>query len=80
MFLAPAFINAFDADKDGQLTRDELVGGMDKWFADWDTDHSGQLTSDQLRKGLDRALTPVRGGGPPGAGPAFGQPPPPGNP
>ena len=60
-FLGPAFMNAFDADKDKQLTRDEVVQGFGKWFDAWNTDKSGVLTPDQLRDGLNRAFMPPGG-------------------
>ncbi len=72
MFLGNAFMAAFDADKDGVLTRDEFTLGFAKWFDGWNTDKSGVLTDDQLRAGINRDLSPFRGG-PPG-GPGFGPP------
>jgi hypothetical protein len=65
-FLGPAFMTALDADKDGRLTREELVGGFKKWFEAWDVDKKGVLTDEQLRAGINKEL-PFR--------PAFGGPP-----
>jgi spore coat protein H len=57
IFLAPAFMNNFDADKDSSLTREEFSAGFAKWFEAWNTDNSGQLTNEQLRAGLNRDLS-----------------------
>ncbi len=46
--IAPALFTALDADKDGNLTRDELRASFDKWFAEADTAHTGALTQEQL--------------------------------
>jgi len=71
MFLGNAFMAAFDANKDGVLTRDEFTQGFAKWFDGWNTDKSGVLTDEQLRAGINQDLSPFRG--PPG-GPGFGAP------
>jgi hypothetical protein len=63
-FLGPAFMNAFDADKDKQLTRDEVVRGFGKWFDAWNTDKSGVLTPEQLRDDLNQVFMPQGMGGP----------------
>lgn len=83
--LAPAFINAMDTNKDGEISRDEFAAGFDKWFTAWNTDKSGILSDEQLRAGLNKEFMPqqnnrrgffgIFGGGggdapPPGAGPA----------
>ncbi|MCY2950805.1 MAG: CotH kinase family protein [Planctomycetota bacterium] len=57
-FLAPAFLAAFDSNKDNLLTRDELLSGFDNWFTSWNTDRSNLLTDEQLRIGLNKALIP----------------------
>ena len=66
--LAGAFLTALDADKNGQLARDEFVGGFGRWFEAWNTDKSGLLSEDQLRAGLDGDLVtqPARNGFPGG--------------
>lgn len=56
--LAGAFLTAFDADKNNQLTREEFVNGFAKWFEAWNTDKSGLLTEEQLRAGLDKDVMP----------------------
>jgi hypothetical protein len=68
--IGPPLLGALDADKDGSLTRDEVIGGFRKWFDAWDTEQTGTLTGEQLRTGIDRAL-PIPGFGP-GAGPPAG--------
>jgi outer membrane protein assembly factor BamB len=82
-FIGPGIFTAADTDKDGALTRDELKGTFEKWFAEWDSEKSGSLSEEKLREGLNSALPrpnfggpggPGRGGGPggPGGGGAGG--------
>ena len=71
-FLGRVFMEALDANQDGEVTRDEFTQGFAKWFAAWNTDQSGVLTGEQLRAGINQDLSPFRGS-PPG-GPAFGAP------
>jgi spore coat protein H len=66
--LAMLFMNALDANKDSQLTREELDSGFDKWFVAWNSDKSGNLTEEQLRAGIDKDIQPSRGGGGGGGG------------
>jgi hypothetical protein len=66
--LAMLFMNALDGNKDGQLTRDEITAGFDRWFVAWNTDKSGNLTDEQLRAGIDKDLQPSPGGGGRGGG------------
>jgi hypothetical protein len=54
--LAGALLAALDADKNGQLDRNEFVSGFDKWFRAWSTDNSGLLGEEQLRAGMDKDL------------------------
>jgi hypothetical protein len=70
MFVARAWMEAFDADQDGKITHAEFMSGFAKWFDDWNTDKSGALTDRQLRAGISRDLSPFHGG-PPG-GPELG--------
>ena len=70
--LGPAFMNQFDADKDAELTREEVTRGFTRWFESWNSDKSGLLTDEQLRDGINREFMPA-GFGPPG-GPGGGPP------
>ncbi len=69
--LAPAFLAALDADKDGQLSHAEATQGFARWFAAWDGDHTGFLTAEKLRTGIDKDFAPPPGTFPggPGGGP-----------
>jgi type 1 glutamine amidotransferase len=62
---------AVDNNKDGAITRDELKGSFDKWYAEWDSARSGSVTQDQLTAGLTAAIPP-----PAPAAAAPSQPPP----
>jgi spore coat protein CotH len=77
MFLGPIFLNAFDTDKNGEVTQTELTLTFTKWFDTWNTNQTGVLTEAQLRAGIDKDLSPFRGG-PPGFGPPGGLGPAPG--
>src|SRR5205823_4454217 len=69
-FVGPGFFTAADTDKDGSLTRAELKGTFEKWFAEWDSEKSGSITEEKLRDGLNAALPrPNFGGGGGGRGP-----------
>lgn len=71
--LAGALVRVMDVDKNGQVSREEFVGGFGRWFEAWNTDKSGLLTEDQLRAGLDKELVTQAGGaGFPGGAP-FGR-------
>ena len=71
--LDKAWLEQFDADKDGVLSESEFQGGFAKWFTSWNSDKSGQLTEAQLREGINRDMNPFRGMMP-------GPPPPPATP
>ncbi len=64
MFLAPVFIGAGDADKDGKVTQAEFETLGSNWFTAWDKDKTGLLKEEHLRDGLNKTL----GGGPGGPG------------
>lgn len=82
MFLAPGIFAAADRDKDGVLTRAELIGAFNTWYDQWDSDKAGTLTDEQLGLGLAAVLPRTdfmggrggrggrgeRGGGPGGFG------------
>ena len=59
--LQRAFMKAFDANQDGQLTHAKFTQSFAKWFDSWNRDRSGQLTENQLRVGLGEEFTPLRG-------------------
>jgi spore coat protein H len=70
-FMGPALTAKFDADKDGNLSREELTSGFSKWFAAWDKEESGVLDEEQIRAALNEEFAPPGvfrpggGGGPP---------------
>ena len=51
-----ALWTAFDADKDGSVTRAEMKGAFAKWYDATDTAKSGSVTTDQLGPALNTAL------------------------
>lgn len=61
---APAF-TAFDMDKDGMVTREEMKSVFDSWFTSWDTAKSGALTQKQIKPGLSSVFPapPAQPGG-----------------
>ena len=64
MFLAPAFLNAADTDRDGKLAAAEFKNLGERWFAAWDKSKSGVLKNDDLRDGLNSSLGGPVGGTP----------------
>jgi spore coat protein H len=69
MFLGGAFLNALDANKDGEITKPEMSESFSKWFQEWNTTKSGEVSDEQLRAGINKDLSPFRGGPPPGFAP-----------
>jgi hypothetical protein len=67
--LAKPLIEALDSDKDGKLTKAELIAGIRQFFVAADKDKKGSLDEAQLAEALNRVLP-----GPPGfpGGPPFG--------
>lgn len=53
--VAPRLFQAADRDRDGVLTRAELLATFEAWAADWDQAGKG-ASPEQVRAGLDRAL------------------------
>jgi spore coat protein CotH len=70
--LEHGFMEALDANKDGEITHDEFTHGFAKWFQSWNADKSNLLTEDQLRVGILNDLLPFHVG--PGFGPPDGPP------
>jgi spore coat protein H len=58
--LASRFMNALDANRDGELTREEFITGFSRWFKTWDTQANGTLTEPQLKSGIERDLFNLR--------------------
>lgn len=70
MIVAPAFLKDGDTDKDGRLTRAEMVALGGAWFDRFDTAKKGSIGIAELRKGLNKAIEmPSFGGPPPGQRP-----------
>lgn len=63
MFLAPAFLNQGDGNKDGKLSKEEFHALGEKWFTAWDKEKSGKLNNDQIRDGLNASMGPQGGAG-----------------
>jgi hypothetical protein len=55
--LAPALFHAADADRNGELSAEELVRAFESWYRQWKSGPSGALTEEQLTRGLNRLLT-----------------------
>ena len=57
MFIGSGLFSAADANKDGALTRPELIGAFTKWFQDWDPEKTGSLNEEKLAGGFNATLT-----------------------
>lgn len=73
-FIGPALLMKFDGDQNGELTREEFVGGFSKWFATWDTENNGALSEVQVVAAINKEFAPPGAGVPPGGG-GPGRPP-----
>jgi spore coat protein H len=72
-FLARPLLEALDSDKDGKVSKEELLAGVKTFFKDNDKDKRGKIDEKQLAEGIGRLFPAPPGGGPPGGGPAgFG--------
>ena len=70
--VAPALFTITDSNKDGAVTRGELMLTVEKWYADTDTAKSGSITPEQLAATLNAAFPAPPPGAGRGAGPACG--------
>jgi hypothetical protein len=73
--LAASIFKRADTDKDGKLTREELVGAAAVWFREADKDKKGALDEPAFAAGLNLLFPPPAfgppGGPPPGANPPL---------
>lgn len=67
--LAGAIVRRADADKNGQLSKDELVGTAEKLFDAQDSSKSGQLDRAKVGEMFNQLAPPPPAFGPPGGGP-----------
>lgn len=57
--LAPLLVKALDTNKDGKLSREEFVGGLERLFTSWTPDPATTaLSEEQIRAGITRDLAP----------------------
>jgi len=70
-YLAQPLIQLLDRDKDGKLTKDELVVGVKQFFKNQDKDKSGKLAQKEISDGLT-AIIPTPKGFWGSRAPAFG--------
>jgi putative heme-binding domain-containing protein len=62
LFVGPGLFAASDVDKDGALTRAELVETFGRWFDRWDAAKGGTLDEAALHAGFDKAWPQTRFG------------------
>ncbi len=70
--LAKPLLEALDADRDGKVTKAEVLAGVKKFFADCDKDRKGTLDEKALADGLNRLFPAPPGFGAPGGPGGFG--------
>lgn len=72
--VATGVFTVVDANKDGAVTRAELMSAFEKWFADADTSKSGAISQTELNDALNAALPapPAPAFGARGNGPVCG--------
>jgi spore coat protein CotH len=56
--LAAALFEAFDADRDGHVSRGEFNDGLGHWFSKWSAGRDGGLSQEQLRDGIRADVFP----------------------
>jgi outer membrane protein assembly factor BamB/Ca2+-binding EF-hand superfamily protein len=59
--LTKALLKALDGDKDGKVTKEELVAGVKKFFAGIDKDKTGKVDEKAIAAGINR-IAPKQGG------------------
>lgn len=67
--LAKLLLTAMDGNKDGKVTKEELLAGAGKFFDQCDKDKKGKIGRKTLEEGLNRIIPHppgMPGGGPPG--------------
>lgn len=69
--LAKPLLAALDTDKDGKVSRDELIAGARQFFAACDKDKTGKLDEKAVADGVNRLLLPPAEVGPPKGGPGL---------
>jgi len=74
---AKSIVQRADADKNGTITRDEMLTAGRQLFEEWDKDKNGSLDKKELTEGLNRLVPPPPGFGPPPPRPPDKAPPPP---
>ena len=66
--VAPAIFTVADLNKDGTVTRGELMVTVEKWYADTDSAKAGSITPGQLTATLNTAFPAPPPAGPPACG------------
>ena len=65
MMFAGTLMNAFDTDKNKEISHAEFTAGFSRWFMSWTGNKGDRLTPDQLREGINKDLAPRFDGPPP---------------
>ena len=68
-FLARPVLEALDADRDGKVTKEELVAGVKRFFAECDKEKKGTIDEKAIADGLTRLWPRPPGFGAPGGAP-----------
>jgi spore coat protein CotH/Ca2+-binding EF-hand superfamily protein len=71
-FLAKPLMTAIDTDKDGKVSKAELIAATKKFFADCDKHHKGSLDEKQIAEWVNRVMPRPEFGRPPGGPPPGG--------
>ncbi|WP_434386150.1 CotH kinase family protein [Melittangium boletus] len=59
LFFGPMIVPALDTNKDGRISRDELVQGFGRWYDASPEAAGGALKPEQLQVGIDKSLFPM---------------------